>query len=405
MIIRPAIRQVLQAREGHLANPGRLPWEGSAYRPSPGAPPVPPGPLLDYAFDTTLSRTSEASVSDLRDGWAFDPPPPWVPPATHRIFGDGAILIEGSRSNLALRSEEPGDAAWLSHLGASGSNGTATAPDGDTDAGTVTFPADADAALYQEISTGAEVTLSAWFRGAGTVRLAVRQNDGSTIVSSPDIPLTSEWVRHSFTAITAPSLGEASPRIMLLNGSDGAARTVGVSGVQCEEGTFATSYIRTAGAAATRGGEVCTLAEADVPAVMRTGKWAFDFWLPYSSSDAPMSYSFVTNWGNAGGFGLYRTVSALRMQPFLNNAGLATQQILDPVFSAGAKITVEFDVPALTWSVSGLTAGNASGLSMDNMVSDSPAGDSTVANGIVAFGGRRTGLQQASAILSQPRAL
>src|SRR5687768_17067494 len=70
-------------------------------------------PLLTYSVPGAFTRSSEAAAVDPRTGMLFfDTITPWRANDVPRLFGDGAILIEGPRTNALKQSRDPSHADW-----------------------------------------------------------------------------------------------------------------------------------------------------------------------------------------------------------------------------------------------------------------------------------------------------
>jgi hypothetical protein len=164
---------------------------------------------------------------------------------------NGALLLEPQRTNLALRSEEINNTGFweLTNSGTITANSTIS-PDGYQNADTL----NAGAAFSQVQGTilgtsGAVYTVSIWVKritGTGNVFLRAVENANTLIA------VTSDWQR--FTATVTSTTTTIRIGINLATSGD----AVAVWGGQIEAGSYATSYIPTQGATATRVVEVCS---------------------------------------------------------------------------------------------------------------------------------------------------
>ena len=169
---------------------------------------------------------------------------------------NGALLLEPQRTNLALSSEEINNTGFwqLTNSGTITANSTIS-PDGYQNADTL----NAGAAFSQVQGTilgtsGVVYTVSIWVKritGTGNVFLRAVENTNTLIA------VTSDWQR--FTATVTSTTTTIRIGINLATSGD----AVAVWGGQIEAGSYATSYIPTQGATATRVGEVCTGAGND----------------------------------------------------------------------------------------------------------------------------------------------
>lgn len=177
--------------------------------------------------------------------------------------GSPGLLIEESRTNLALQSQNFADASWQVFAGVAKVAAGASDPSGGTSAHEISFGAtggaiSAASALYRThtFAAGAH-TFSVWLRsktGATTVRLAI--SDGAAVVTgTADLPLTTSLARSSLTVTTASGFGNISIR----NNVAGNSANIFNAFAQLEAGSFPTSYIPAAGSAVTRAADIGTL--------------------------------------------------------------------------------------------------------------------------------------------------
>ena len=206
-------------------------------------------------------------------------------PTTGESLG---LLVEEARTNLVLRSEEFDNAAWTKVGGTISANSTGS-PSGAITADT----------LVEDTSTGTHrclisatianttiYTVSAYAKAAGRthVRLALGSglageltanlSSGTVAASSgatnPTVQSVGNgWYRISFTS-AASSSTSGQVQLQLIQGTSTTSYTGdGASGAyfwgaQLEAGAFASSYIATAGATATRSADVVSISNANL---------------------------------------------------------------------------------------------------------------------------------------------
>lgn len=189
--------------------------------------------------------------------------------------GDGTgglgLLVEGARTNTAIRSQEFNNASWVkANAGASAAPTVtadqAVAPDGNTTADQIAFPAvssGGDVSIVRQPFTG---TAAAWSAtvflkrasGSSTVYLFMYDDAGTTWYTTA-CTVTTSWSRCAVENKTLTAAGwEFAIGVDLRAGAVSSgqaaqgAQTIFAVGYQGEAGAFATSYIATAGATATR---------------------------------------------------------------------------------------------------------------------------------------------------------
>jgi hypothetical protein len=175
--------------------------------------------------------------------------------------GDRGVLIEGSRTNLLLQSQTFDDASWTKSAAGTGSApvvtaNTAAAPDGTMTADTVVFAL--NGGLTSSDLSQLSQTVAA-LAGQGTWSVFLKTTDASTktitlIAPSGDLQkltVTGSWQRFSVSGS-----GGTLPRLRL-RGDDTVSDSASLHiwGAQLEAASFASSYVPTVAASATRAGD------------------------------------------------------------------------------------------------------------------------------------------------------
>jgi hypothetical protein len=167
---------------------------------------------------------------------------------------DGGLVLEGTATNLCLRSQDINNATW-SKNNLTNITTTNLAPDGSSTA----FQAESNAAdsyITQTVAVtiGTTYTFSVWLRtttGANTVNIYL--SDGGSPISTA-CSVSTTWTRFSVTRSSVI----ATPVVVQIGGGTtwSTGEVLQIWGAQLEAGTAATSYIATTTASVTRNGEL-----------------------------------------------------------------------------------------------------------------------------------------------------
>jgi len=358
---------------------------------------------------------------------------PWALDDEARIFSDGAIYIEETRTNKVTESSDL--SAWNS-TGAVTETGAQVAPDGspsawrieDTDAATtsrwyidtgalntgshaesVFILKDSDTSRFPEIQAlgvGATIT-------GGTVGIQLNTSTGatSTRVGSPDfvrVTDAGDWWRVEFgftVSVGGTARVQVYPSVTDSIGTVNVAATGAVTawGAQLEEGEFASSPIRTAGGTATRvedhhqhAGDTWDALRDQQPAV----QW--DVWPDFDFSDPAVGgdLSYVLDGQLSTTFAAFRYTGAAWQTRFGNDAG-GTNVNLSNDWNAHDKL--RFTVNHVTGVQ---TLENVTQDTVSVSVPGASAGGSWTSEGsnVLTIGSREASTNHLNGIVGRPRA-
>ena len=188
------------------------------------------------------------------------------PTNTPRIEYDASgnrkgLLIEEARTNLTLTSENFAANYSLTRTGVSVSHGGVADPAGGTSASTFTYSgSNASEGIFDDLASGVgntTYTFSIWLKSAtlSQARLLLKNASSDSVKAQAVVNLSSEWQRFDVTGTTDGA--SAGARIEFT--TNGVAGSMDIWGAQLEAGSFPTSYISTAGAAASRSADVASI--------------------------------------------------------------------------------------------------------------------------------------------------
>lgn len=283
----------------------------SVWEPSEG--------LLSVPVLTGARTAGSAWMADPRAGWAFeaaDTAVSMVGVGQPRVFRDGAILIEGSRTNLLPDSADLADAGWTAFgtpvrsTGGGGPDGSTSYVYADDNGGSTesyyvdvsvsastTYTAsvyvrkETAAASYARLRLDASVGAEDWGYHIDAQNGTLTREGSMTLADSTQVTDAGDWWRVAITVTTGA--GETGLRFYFdparatVAGTGTAAATGSVEawGFQLEAGAFASSPIATTTAGGvTRGDDNFSFSPGTE---ITEGAWSVTVCPAYSSSDAP----------------------------------------------------------------------------------------------------------------------
>lgn len=316
--------------------------------------------LLDYTTASVV-RASSAWNLDKRNGT-----PTWHEFASGeaRVLNDGAVYIEGARTNLAENADTSANPPWLSV-------GTPTRTAGQADiAGGTT-------AARLQLDSGADAVFDGLTHGAGNYCLSLFAKKGSVgstgilaaqFGGTPSVgqsvawaDLTDDFVRKAHV-VTWP--GTATDNVIVAEArTTGAAvagdRDVVLSHVQYEAGSFPSQPIVTTGAGpVTRAAD--NVSFASTPEPMLSSKWAIDYTPGASSADLLGSGAdhTILCFGGTNADRLYMVIGASSIVMRIRESGADVITSSTITFSANQRLTFTLDMVAGTLTIAGATTGN-----------------------------------------------
>lgn len=192
--------------------------------------------------------------------------------------GGTGLLMEGARTNLALRSEAWDVAPWALTTGWSAD---VAAPDAVVDANLRSWAAsEIDNQNLAGLATTTQYTWSFYHRlisGDPAIRAEMRDFAGNIVTTTTDAAAVWARIERQQASATGASTPYVAHRKITNVGQ------VAVWGAQMEAGFWPTSYVRTAGSSVLRAADALTYTVTQYPASFRTAGFRFT-WVPLMSS-------------------------------------------------------------------------------------------------------------------------
>ena len=260
---------------------------------------------LPFTF-TRASTATRVNESGLIESVASG-----VPRIDFLDNADGHLLLEPSRTNLFLRSEEFDNASWIKNNSSISAN-SVVSPDGSTNADSlIENTANASHNIYQSVSitSGTTYTISFFVKANGRTRFRIGDNYGrlplnvffdlSTVTVVSGTGSISDygngWYRCTVSSTATATAAELLYIILVNSGTTTTYTGDGTSGLylwgaQLEAGSYATSYIPTSGAAVTRAADFAS----QTPPSGIIGQTEGTFFLDFSSLSDSISNEQVS---------------------------------------------------------------------------------------------------------------
>ena len=169
--------------------------------------------------------------------------------------GSKAFLLEPQSTNLITYSENFSDSSWLRVGSMNTTDNYTTSPSGQNNATRLQW-SNATNYIYQSLShVGSDFTLSIYLKSNTDVSQQVRlfMDNGA---QSQDVLVTTEWQRFELRNTATPTQSNRNTGLIKSGGQVGDL-DISIWSAQFEDKSYATSYIPTSGASATRNQELC----------------------------------------------------------------------------------------------------------------------------------------------------
>jgi hypothetical protein len=251
-----------------------------------------------------------------------------VLPNNRPCITNGGLLVESSRTNAVIKSQQFDDIAWTNDVTPTAD--FAIAPDGTTTAD-----------RYQFIATGAGARSVAFQssgcpNGASTVQAQTLYVKGTSTSGTIDLCSGNlaagscapcSFTNTSWTRCVGQPTSTGAPGYFLFGnatvyngGTTRVANDVLVWGAQCEAGAYATSYIPTTTAASVRSADAASVTLATAPGA--TGSASIAFNPEFSAASASSSTGPVMVWNNTGARSIYPATTLIASFDTVNNPTL-----------------------------------------------------------------------------------
>ena len=271
------------------------------------------------------------------------------------------LLIEESRTNYVLYSENFTGTMWSKTSNPIVVNNAAVAPDGTLTAAQVYNMVGASDRIDHSTSTpavdGATWTYSVWLRGSGDVRINVSSTTGVGGATEETKTLTDEWVRHHVTVTFSNPTGNVRCHGVIVRSASTTPPTVFMWGAQIEQGAFPTSYIPTSGSTVTRSGD---RANMSLSGVYSSGPVSMYVEAAEAGDVDYARLVLLSDGTNDNRMQITISESSGYIQSFVETSDLAVAQInvnFDPAYKTFFKAAAAYDRNDFAVTAGGLTVG------------------------------------------------
>ena len=294
----------------------------------------------------TATRTNSSGLIEIvnADLPRFDYDPVTLAPR--------GLLIEETRSNVVLYSQQFNDAGWVRINSATVGADTVTSPDGTTNADTITLSG-AFGGVYRTTTIAlGTVTASCYFKAStanAAVVLGITDNSvdygfrfnistgaiqfiNAGLASASITAVGNGWYRAAITRV----LVAANPNIYTTIPSGASGNAYHVWGAQLEAGAFATSYIPTTTTSVTRNADVVTMTGTNFSSWYSSTQGAFVAWFD-TLRPAGVGYIYSANAGGSVGNSIYQSVFSNTTDNYVLSGGVQQARLLSGTISANTQ--------------------------------------------------------------------
>lgn len=244
------------------------------------------------AMTTTFGGASSAATGTLtwEPGVVFETEAAWLADNVPRVFSDGAVLIEGARTNLLPRSSDLDSPTWTKLGGTPTLVQDEVAPDGSAGWSFDWAGGGSDLRQAFTLADSTDFVGSVFLRQDGASDLDWRTRDKAGALAILSTTPGSEWARYALADNTATGGNAPIVQLVKIDSAEFA-----MFNAQVEAGAFASSPIRTSGATATRArDQMRYVIDADMAAALEDpAGWKIDHWPSHPNGEGANGYRLV----------------------------------------------------------------------------------------------------------------